>query len=317
MNSKHMIAAFCAAGLAFGALADENKPAPAAEESDELSWAPGDGVTFGETPILNTEVGLAFDSRYMTYGVIDGKDPILTPSAKMTFFDWAYISIESIFDMTKGNGKRGGYGNRAGKYTTIDAIVGLAHEFEINEDVGTIGFDFNYIYEYIHRYKDDDGADCMDDTQYLNLELSLGGHWIEPTLAIERDLMADDGTYVNLCLAHEFPLIDGKGEDDDPILAFTPSIGQGLGNTQRARGYFWHKWTEEPLDHGGLMDTEIKGELTWNFAPGLSLTGYIAYSDYWLDSNMREGARAHNAAWGHGCNHSWNFYGGLAISASF
>jgi hypothetical protein len=65
------------------------------------------------------------------------------------------------------------------------------------------------------------------------------------------------------------------------------------------------------------MDTEIKGELTWNFAPGLALTGYIAYSDYWLDSNMREGARAHNAAWGHGCNHSWNFYGGLAISASF
>ena len=89
MNSKHMIAAFCAAGLALGALADETKPAPAAEESDELSWAPGEGVTFGETPVVNTEVGLAFDSRYMTYGVIDGKDPIVTPSAKMTFFDWA------------------------------------------------------------------------------------------------------------------------------------------------------------------------------------------------------------------------------------
>ena len=317
MNSKHMIAAFCAAGLACGALADDSKPAPEAKETAELSWAPGDGVTYGETPIVQTEVGVAFDSRYMTYGVIDGKDPIVTPSAQMTFFDWFYVGVSSIFDVTKGNGKRGGYGNRAGRYTTLDSTVGLAHEFDLGENVGTLGFDLNYIYEYIHRYRDDDGEKCMDDTQYVNLELTLGGHWIEPTLLIERDLMADDGTYVNLTLAHEFPLIDGKGEDDDPILAFTPSVGQGLGNTQRARGYFWHKLTEEPLDHGGLMDTTIKGELAWNFAPGLSLTGYIAYSDYWLDSNMRDGARAHNAAWGHSCNHSWNFYGGLALTATF
>ena len=317
MNSKHMIAAFCAAGLACGVMAEEAKPAPAAEESSELSWAPGEGVSFGEKQLVSTEVGVAFDSRYITYGVIDGKDPIITPSAQMTFFDWAYLGISSIFDVTKGNGKRGGYGNRAGKYTTIDATAGLAHEFELSEDVGTLGFNFYYIYEYIHRYKDDNGSDCVDDTQYLNLELTLGGHWIEPTLWIERDLMADNGTYVNLNLAHEFPLIDGEGEDDDPLLAFTPSVGQGVGNTQRARGYFWHKWSEEPLDHGGLMDTTFKGELTWNFAKGLSLSGYIAYSDYWLDSNMREGAREHNAAWGHGCNHSWNIYGGVAISASF
>ena len=107
MNSKHMIAAFCAAGLAFGALADDAKSAEAEapEETAELSWAPGEGVTFGETSIVSTEVGLSFDSRYITYGVIDGKDPILTPSATMTFFDWVYFSVESIFDATKGNGK--------------------------------------------------------------------------------------------------------------------------------------------------------------------------------------------------------------------
>ena len=318
MNSKHMIAAFCAAGLACGALADETKPATAAEESAELSWAPGEGVTFGETPIVSTEVGVAFDSRYMTYGVIDGKDPIVTPSATMTFFDWVYFSVESIFDVTKANGKRGGYGNRAGKYTTLDAIVGLAHDFDTIEEIGALSVDFNYIYEYIRRYKDDEGADCMDDTQYFNLELSLGDLWFEPALAIERDLMADNGTYVNFSIGHEFPLIDGEGEDDDPVLAFRPSIGQGLGNTQRARGYFVkHKGSEEALDHGGLMDTTIMGELTWNFCPGLSLTGYVAYSDYWLDSNMRDGARAHNADWGNSCDHSWNFYGGLALTASF
>ncbi len=158
----------------------------------------------------------------------------------------------------------------------------------------------------------------MGDTQYLNLEFSLGDLWFEPTLAIERDLMADDGTYVNFEIGHEFPLIDGEGEDDDPVLAFRPSIGQGFGNTQRAAGYFVkYKGSEEPLDHGGLMDTTIKGELTWNICGNLSLSGYIAYSDYLLDGNMRDGARAHNADWGRSCDHSWNFYGGVALGLSF
>ena len=129
--------------------------------------------------------------------------------------------------------------------------------------------------------------------------------------------MADEGTYMNFSVGHAFPLIDGAGEDDDPVLAFRPSVGQGAGNTLRVRHYGFYTKHGEELDHGGLMDTTIKGELTWNFAPGLSLTGYIAYSDYWLDSNMREGARQHNAAWGSSCDHSWNFYGGVALTASF
>ena len=77
MNSKHMIAAFCAAGLAFGALAEDAKPANE-EETAGLSWTPGEGVSFGEMPIVSAEVGVALDSRYLTYGVIDGKDPIIT-----------------------------------------------------------------------------------------------------------------------------------------------------------------------------------------------------------------------------------------------
>lgn len=283
----------------------------------EEATAP-EGVEEEGLELVSAEFGLSLDSRYMTYGVIDGRDPILTPSAQITFLDWLYFGVESIFDVTKCNGKRGGYGNRAGKYTTLDAIVGLAHDFDLGEDVGALSVDFNYIYEYIRRYKDADGADCMDDTQYLNLELSLGDLWLEPTLAIERDLMADEGTYVNFSIGHEFALIDGEDEEADPVLAFRPSIGQGFGNTQRARGYFVkHKGSEEALDHGGLMDTTIMGELTWNVCDNLSLGAYIAYSDYWFDSNMRDGARAHNADWGRACDHSWNVYGGLSVTVSF
>ena len=320
MNTKKLMTVACAAALCGGVwAADEAKPVPtstANAEKKEVQVEEKD-----DSPLVAVEAGLSLDSRYMTYGVIDGKDPILTPSAQIKFFDWVYFGVESIFDMTKANGKRGGYGNRAGQWTTLDAIVGVAHDFDCGETLGALSVDFNYIYEYLRRYKyhNSSGEDKdMGDTQYLNLELSLGDLWFEPTLAIERDLMADDGTYVNLEIGHTFPLIDGEGEDDDPVLSFRPSVGQGLGNTQRAAGYFVKcKGSEEPLDHGGLMDTTIKGELTWNICENLSLSGYIAYSDYWFDGNMRDGARAHNADWGRSCDHSWNFYGGIALGVSF
>ena len=256
-----------------------------------------------ETPIVSAEFGLQLDSKYMTYGVVDGKDPILTPSAQLTFFDWAYVGVESIFDLTKGNGKRGDYGNRAGKWTTLDMIVGLAHEFDLGETLGTLSVDVNYIYEYLRRHHSD-----MGDTQYVNIELSLGDLWLEPTLGIERDLMADDGTYVNLEIGHTFALV---GDDEDPTLTFRPSIGQGLGDKHRTRGY------ELADDHGGLMDTTIKGEFEWAGCDHVALTAYIAYSDYWFDSKLRDGARAYNGAWGSSCDHSWNFYGGVGVTVSF
>lgn len=274
-----------------------------ATAADEVAEAEKGEVE--ETPIVSAEFGLQFDSKYMTYGVIDGKDPILTPSAQLTFFDWAYVGVESIFDLTKGNGKRGDYGNRAGKWTTLDMIVGLSHEFDLGETLGALSVDVNYIYEYLRRHHSD-----MGDTQYVNLELSLGDLWLEPTLGIERDLMADDGTYVNLEIGHTFALV---GDDEDPTLTFRPSIGQGLGDKHRTRGY------ELADDHGGLMDTTIKGEFEWAVCDHVALTAYIAYSDYWFDSKLRDGARAYNGAWGHGDKYadSWNFYGGVGVTVSF
>jgi len=305
-----VLAAGCLAWTA--AAADEQKPS-LPTTADTKSTKPVE-VEESDNPfdkLVAAEFSIGIDSRYMTYGMIDGKDPIVVPGAKITFADWVYFGVESIFDVTKGNGKRGGYGNRAGRWTTLDAIVGVAHEFELGEEFGKLSVDFNYMYEYMERYHS-----SMDDTQYLNLELGLsdGIFWVEPTLGIERDLMADDGTYVNLDLGHDFTLIDGKGEDDDPMLVFRPSVAQGFGNTQRVRGYSPEAKT---YDHGGVMDTCIKGEFTWNVCEHVSLSAYVAYSDYWFDSTMRECARGHNAEWGKGCDHSWNFYGGLGLTVEF
>ena len=145
--------------------ADDAKPVPAstANAEKEVEVEEKD-----DSSLVAVEAGLAFDSRFFYYGLIYGKDPIITPRAQITFFDWLYFGVESVFDMTKGSGKRGGYGNRAGKYTILDSIVGIAHDFDCGETLGTLSVDFNYIYEYIHRYSFDDEK-CMDDTQYLNL----------------------------------------------------------------------------------------------------------------------------------------------------
>ena len=273
-------------------------------ERSGWSYAPGEGVSFNETPILSTEVSLSFDSRYMTYGVIDGKDPIFTPGVTGTFFDWAYIGVESIFDLTDGNGKRGGYGKRGFKYTTLDAFVGLAHEFDLGEEIGTLGMDVGYMYEYLPRYQGEVG-----DTQYFTAELSLSGHWLEPTIAFERDIMADDGTYVNFELGHTFEICEG--------FTLRPAIGQGFGNSLRTKGYFAELEKVEGFDHGGLMDTTLKVDFEYAITDWLTLGAYVAYYDYLFDDKMREGAAAYNGEWGSGEDKTWNLVGGLSLTASF
>lgn len=261
-----------------------------------------------EIPV-SAEFGLAFDSKYMTYGVVDGKDPIVTPSAEISFFDTLYFGVESIFDITRGNG------GRAGRYSTLDAIVGLRHDFDLGETLGALSVDVNYIYEFIPRrnWNDETCKYDVDDTQYVNLELSLGDLWLEPTLAVERDLMADDGTYVNFEIGHTFALTDD--------FSLRPAVGQGFGNTQRVRGYFNKRpGSDEPLDHGGLMDTSLSLTAEWTLCDNLTLSGYVAYYDYLFDGTMRDGARQHNAdARGRESEgaDSANFVGGLALTASF
>ena len=254
---------------------------------------------------VSAEFKFGLDSRYITYGVMDGKDPIVRASGYLTFLDWWYIGGEMLFDVTKGNGKRGpyGWGNRAGKYTTIDIQTGIAHEFDLGNQLGKLGVDFYYTYEYVTRHHD-----TMNDTQYLDVEFKLKDLFLEPKLWIERDLLADEGTYVNLELGHTIPLI---GEGKDAKLTFKPSIAQGLGNTQRTRGYALAN------DHGGLMDSTIKGEFVWKFTDNLSLSAYVAYCDYWFDRTLRHGAREYNGAWGGSNDRSWNFYGGVFLKLEF
>lgn len=278
---------------------------PAAGESASgWEFTPAEGVSYDEQPVFTAEASMNFHSRYMTYGVIDGKDPIVVPSVCGTFFDWAYIGTDFICDTTKGNAKGFGYGNRAGLFSAIDAYVGLAHEFDINETVGALSLDFGYMYEYATRT-----WDMPMDMQYLYLELSLGDMPFEPTLYVERELMYDDGTYASLEIGHTFEISD--------VFSVRPSVSQGIGNSLRTKGYFGELDSVYGFDHAGLMDTCVKLEFEYCLTDWCTLGAYVAYYDYLLDGNMREAARAYNSQWGNGCDYSWSFVGGMSVTMTF
>ncbi len=248
---------------------------------------------------------LAFDSKYLSYGFVDNRDPILTPSAEIGFFDVLTFGTLAIFDVTP-YGRKAGYGNRGGKYTELHAWTALGHSFSPDDHAWlptTVDLSLSWLYEYHPRAKARHGVcdTCADDdTQFVTLELGLPDLPLEPVLAIERDIMRDDGTYVSLELGHTFELTDS--------LALRPAVMQGLGNAQRVKAY-------ADVDKAGLMDTLLKVELCWAIIDHVELSGYVGWSDFLFDRRIRAAARDYEATgrW----DESWNAVCGLALNVSF
>ena len=151
---------------------------------------------------------------------------------------------------------------------------------------------------------------AADDTQFVTLEVGLPDLWFEPAVAYERDIDRDNGTYVNFSIGHTFELCES--------LTLRPSIAQGVGNSNRVRGYLSvhdPDGEERALDHGGLMDTCVQVDLEWTITDGVTFGAYVAYSDYIFDRKMRESARDYEASgdW----DESYNFIGGVSLAIAF
>lgn len=316
MNTKHLVTVACAAAFCGGVWAADNANANAAVEVEESSSL---------SDYVSVEAGIALDSKYLSYGVVDNNDPIVTPSACITFFDWMFIGFDAIFDVTPYGRKKVPnddgelehlYSNRGGRYTEFDPYIGIAHAFT-PEDweflPTTIEFSLDYCYEY---HPESMGKVWGEHSQFITLEVGLPDLWLEPKFTYERDIDRDNGTYLNLELGHTFSLIDGESDDDDPVLSLRPSVGQGFGNGQRVGYYLWKDNEDgDPLDHAGLMDTCIKLELAWNFCEYFTLSGYVAYSDFLFDRQIRQASRYYEP---HGkWEESYNFICGLALNFAF
>lgn len=274
----------------------------------------------GETSLpVSVGASLAFDSKFMSYGLVDNNDPILTPAAEITFADTLTFGVSAIFDTTPYGRKHGEYTNRGGKYIELDPSVSLGHAFS-PEDIEwlptTVELTLGYAYEYHpktmghSRAAGDGGAP----TQFVSFEVGLPDLPLEPHFSFERDIMRDDGTYVNIELGHDFALIDGSNEEEDPALSLRLSAAQGFGNAQRVKGYL-SKSDGEGLNHSGLMDTCLKSELTWHITEDIALSGYVAYYDFLFDGKIRDAARDYEASGRH--DTSYSFVGGLALSLAF
>ena len=310
MNSKHILMTIACAAALCGSVRAE---AEAREtEGQGLNWAMGEGVTFGETSVVSAEVGLAFDSKFMSYGLVDNNDPILTPSAALTFFDWVTLDVEAIFD-TSSYGKRAGYRDHAFRYQELDPGVAIGHAFGPDDAAWlptTVAFELGYMYEFHPKVVD-------DDTQFLTFSVGLPDLWFEPTFSYERDIDRDDGTYLNLEVGHTFSVVEGKEEGDDDILAFRVSLAQGWGDKRRVVAYLPDVGNDEAegLGRASMMDTCVKGELTWNITDGVSLGAYVAYYDYLFDSHARNSAKAYEATGSH--TDSFSFVMGVSLAVAF
>ena len=287
--------------------------------ADEEAQAPEGVVEEGES-VVSAEASLKFDSKYLSYGFVDNRDPILTPGAEISFFDALTVGVEAIFDTTK-YGRKAGYGNRGGKYSELHPYLEVSHSFtpEDFEDLPTtIDVSLNWMYEYHPEFKARHGHHDRtwdDNTHFWTLEVGLPDLWLEPVMYIERDAMRDDGTYVNLELGHTFAVVAGDGEEDDPVLTLRPSVAQGFGNGQRVKAYAVKETDGEGCNHAGLMDTMFKLELEWAICDCTKLSAYVGYSDFLFDRKIRHGAR--NYEWSGRWDESWNIVGGLALTIGF
>lgn len=317
-KSLAILCAISAAILCGAARAEEPVGKAAAESAAEVE------AEESEAAIVSGEFYLNFDSKYLSYGFVDNNEPILTPGGSLTFFDWVSVGSFAIFDITP-YGKRAGYKNREWKAIEYHPTANIGHSFgpdDFDWLPTTVEFSFGFDYEY-HPRVCTEGQPRGGDTQFWTFELSLPDLWVEPTFFYERDTMRDNGTYMNLELGHTFALIDGESEEDDPVLTLRPSVGQGFGNAQRVRAYAFRPAGEDedgetvyrPVDKAGLMDTCVKTELTWQICEYFALSGYVAYTDFLFDRQIRHGARCYEVTGDHG--RSWNFTAGVALTASF
>lgn len=292
--------------------AEESKAAP-----EGWHYELGEGLSFGEQSIMSAEFSLGFDSKYLNYGLVDNDEPILRPSAYMTFLDWLCVGFEAIYDVTK-YGKKAGWSNREWKMEEFDPSVSIVHDFS-PEDYEwlptTVSLELGYMYEYHPRAMGGSTAG-WGDTQFVYFQVSMDDLWLEPTFYYERDIDRDNGTYLSLEIGHTFPLVDGEGEDGDPVLSLRPMVSQGFGNAQRVRGYLCHDDEDmTPLDHAGLMDTTVRLDLTWKIADNVELGAYVAYVDFLFDREIRDASRIYESRGRH--EDSYNFIGGLSVTVNF
>lgn len=281
--------------------------APSAEKAATLEEGNG-GWAFGGS------VGLDFCTKQLTYGLIDNPHPILTPSAALSFGndDWftLELGVEAIFDTTNWGAKDGGYNNRKWKYQELAPGITLSRTWDTADWLGSaLDTALNYTYEYHPKGCKKPDADFSNpNTQWLNLEISAGDFWLQPTFALEYQLMRQGATdedngkgglYATFSIAHDFDLGAAMGLDEG-TLTLTPTLGIGMANKKRNLCDFGENETFMFRDGFGVL------ELAWAPFEGFAITPYVGFNQQ-LDSKAKDATGSDDFV----------AYGGIGVSYEF
>lgn len=247
-----------------------------------------------------------YETKVLSYGLPDSDDPNFLPCGELTFFDTLSVGTRFYID-TSHIGERMGRGDRAWDFWEIDFPVDLRHRFS--------SADFDWLPTSIevgagYRYEYHPPRTHTKDTQFWLVDIALTDLWLVPCLSYERDVIRDNGTYLNFALFHEFEILE------DVFLV--PSLSQGWGDKKRVRGYLSDPDMEHGLNRAGLMDTRLQLAVRWQIAKCLSVSGFVAYSDFLFDRHIRDASRNYIRQCDGGAqNNSWTFPVGIAICLDF
>ena len=95
-------------------------------------------------------------------------------------------------------------------------------------------------------------------------------------------------------------------------------VWQGWGDRKRVRGYLSAPSLEHPLDRAGLKDTRLQLSLAWTPFDWLTVSAFVAYSDFLFDRHIRDASRNYiRQSDGGARNRSWCFPVGVSCSVTF
>ena len=246
-----------------------------------------------------------FVSKVLSYGLPDSSKPNLLPYGELTFFGCLSAGSRFYFDLTD-IGERMGRGDCTCDLWEVDIPVDLRKRFS-PEDCAwiptcvEIGIGYRYEYHPSHTR--------IADTQFWLADVSLPDIWIVPCFSYERDVIRDNGTYLNISLSKEIAILDS--------VSLIPSISQGWGDVRRVAGYLPAPDMVGRLEHSGLMDASFRMDLVWNVSEMVSISAFVAYSEFLFDCDIRNASRNYIRQTDDGArNRSWCIPFGLSVKLS-
>ena len=256
------------------------------------------------TPVEGS-VSMDFASKVLSYGLPDSSKPNLLPYGELTFFGCLSAGSRFYYDLTD-VGERMGRGDRTCDLWEVDIPIDLRRQFS-PENCGWIPTCVEIGVGY--RYEYHPSRTRIADTQFWLADVSLPDIWIVPCFSYERDVVRDNGTYLNIGLSKEIAILDG--------VSLIPSVSQGWGDVRRVAGYLPAPDMEGRLEHSGLMDTSFKLDFVWKVSETVSISAFAAYSEFLFDADIREASRNYIRQTDHGArNRSWCIPFGLSVKLS-